>query len=101
MRTAPFARAADVGWSNGSARRPKPEIMRLRLSGMRTEAVSVLWPVASQNGSALDLPMRKRWMATVPFAAVRSSAHSTRPMPIGSPSTVYSCSYCTQKSHPL
>src|SRR5215207_1886124 len=33
-RTASLVRAADIGWSNGSARRPKPEVMRLRLIGM-------------------------------------------------------------------
>src|SRR5439155_20270398 len=69
-RTRPIAQAGDTGWSNGSARRPKPEVMLIRSSGMRTDADSVLWPVASQNGSALDLPIRKRWPATVPLAAV-------------------------------
>src|SRR5262245_20745537 len=33
-RTASFVRAADIGWSNGSARKPKPEVMRTRSSGM-------------------------------------------------------------------
>ncbi len=67
---------------------------------MRTGGASALSPVASRNGSAPDRSMQKRWMATMPLAEVRSSAHNTRPLPIGSPSTAYSCSCCTQKKSP-
>ena len=83
--------ATGGGWSNGSARRPKPDETEMVSSGMRIEGGVAAWPLASQKRSVLSR-LRKRWMETVPLALVRSSAHSTRPMPIGAPSAVKVCS---------
>ena len=76
------------GWSNGSARMPKPDDTVMVSSGRRMPGSVAAWPVDSQNESTLALSGRKRWTASVPLASVRSSAHSTRPTPTGLPSAV-------------
>ena len=83
--------ATGGGWSNGSARSPKPDETETVSSGRRIEGGVAAWPLASQKRSVLSR-LRKRWMAIVPLALVRSSAHITRPMPIGAPSAVKVCS---------
>ena len=67
---------------------PKPDDTVMASSGSLIAVGVAAWPVDSQNESVVAFVGRKRWMATVPLAAVRSSAHSTRPMPIGVPSAV-------------
>ncbi|MEO8132497.1 MAG: CDP-glucose 4,6-dehydratase, partial [Betaproteobacteria bacterium] len=68
---------------------PSPDDTVTVLSGSLMAAGVAAWPVDRKNDSALALSGRKRWIAKVPLAAVVSSAHSTRPVPTGSPADVY------------
>src|SRR5258708_1540161 len=86
--TGPIGTVRAHGWSNGSARKPKPDDTEMLLSGIWMVAACVPWPLANQNASASVLVARKRWIASVPLTWVLSSAHSTRPTPVGLPSMV-------------
>jgi hypothetical protein len=79
------------GWSKGSARSPKPDETEMISSGRRIEGGVACWPFVSQKRSVLSR-VRKRWIETVLLALVRTSAQSTRPTPIGTPSAVKVCS---------
>ena len=79
------------GWSNGSARMPKPDETVTASRGRRIAGAVAASPFASQKRSTPP-GGRKRWMATGPPALVTSSAHRTRATPIGAPRAVKVCS---------
>src|SRR4029077_3477952 len=79
------------GWSNGSARMPKPDETVTESRGRRMEGAVAASPFASQKRSAPP-GGQSGWMGTGPRALVKPSSHMTRPTPIGAPSAVKACS---------
>ena len=81
-----IAHKADVGGAVAGS--TSADATEMFLSGIWMVAACVPWPLANQNASGSFFEARKRWIESVPLACVRSSAHSTRPTPIGVPSRV-------------
>jgi hypothetical protein len=66
---------------------PKPEETTTASRGMRIEGAVAASPFASQKRS-IPPSGRNRWMAIGALVLVTTSAHITRPTPIGAPSAV-------------